>query len=95
MRSLKSLVANHPAPRKPKRQTERGDLLDTMLARLNPSRIKAGYKPLTHGRLAFLLTKVPTPDLYALVSRCNHAEKRGYPWSAIFWKEIRPAKTDI
>ena len=29
-------------------------------------------------------------DLYYLKSTCEDAERRGYPWSAIFWKEIRP-----
>jgi hypothetical protein len=71
--------------------SERSDLYDTILSRLNPSRIKGGYKPLTHGRLAYLLTGIPTKDLYALLSNCDGAERRGFPWSAIFWKEIRPA----
>jgi hypothetical protein len=27
---------------------------------------------------------------YALISKCNDAERLGYPWGAIFWKEIKP-----
>lgn len=74
------------------RATERGELLDTFLARLNPARQRAGYRPLAYGRLAYLLTGIKTTDLYALLSICNDAERRGYPWSAIFWKEIKPSK---
>lgn len=29
-------------------------------------------------------------SLYALISKCTDAQHRGLPWSAIFWKEIRP-----
>jgi hypothetical protein len=72
------------------RKTERGNLFDTILFRLNPDRVKKSIKPLTHSRLGYLLTNVPTKDLYALISRCDDAERRGYPWGAIFWKEVRP-----
>jgi hypothetical protein len=91
MEKFSDLVSQRQPP-KPTRQTERGDLYDTMLSRLNPSRVRGGYKPLTHGRLAYLLTGIPTKDLYALISKCSDAERRGFPWSAIFWKEIRPQK---
>ncbi|MBK3666162.1 hypothetical protein JJE66_33695 [Bradyrhizobium diazoefficiens] len=77
----------------PKRVTERGELFDKILIRLNVARIKAGYKPITHKRFGYMLTKIPTKDLYALISRCDDAERRGYPWSAIFYKEIKPTKT--
>jgi hypothetical protein len=73
-----------------RRHTERGDLYDRILSRLNPSRTKGGYPPLTHARLAYLLTGIPTKDLYALISKCDDAERRGFPWSAIFFKEIKP-----
>ena len=75
-----------------KRSSERGDLYDQILSRLNPGRVKKGLKPMTHGRLGYLLTGIPTKDLYALISRCDDAERRGFPWGAIFWKEIRPQK---
>jgi hypothetical protein len=73
-------------------RSERGDLLETFLLRLNPCRKAKGYQPISHGRLAYLLTGIPTKDLYALLSRCNNAERRGYSWGAIFFKEIRPNK---
>jgi len=52
--------------------------------------VREGYKAITHGRLAYLLTGIPTKDLYALISKCDDAERRGFPWGAIFWKEIKP-----
>ena len=73
--------------------TERGSLLDEFLLRLNPGRKAKGYDPLTYGRLAYLLTGIDTKDLYALLSKCNDAERRGYNWGAIFFKEIKPNKT--
>ncbi len=82
-----------PLPKKT-RTTERGELLETFLSRLNPGRKAKGYPPLTPGRLAYLLTGIPTKDLYALLSRCSDAERRGFPWSAIFWKEIKPPKSN-
>ncbi len=90
MEKLSDLFAQRGKPSKRTRHTERGDLYDSILSRLNPSRARGGYKPLTHGRLAYLLTGIPTKDLYALISKCDDAERRGFPWSAIFWKEIRP-----
>lgn len=95
MEQIKTLFGQRRAPEKKRHSTERGDLFDAILTRLNPARVREGYKPLTHARLGYLLTSIPTKDLYALISRCNDAEQRGYPWSAIFWKEIRPNKSNI
>lgn len=83
-------VLKPPARTKKKKQTERGDLFDFFLSKLNPPRVKSGYKPLSYAQLAFHLTKIPTKDLYALRSRCDDAEGRGKPWGAIFWITIRP-----
>jgi hypothetical protein len=90
MDKIADLFGKHVKPPKTTRRSERGDLYDQILARLNPGRHKAGYKPITPARLAYLLTGIATADLYALLSKCNDAEKRGYHWSAIFWKEIKP-----
>jgi hypothetical protein len=92
MQKIGDLFGKLPAKSKKSRDTERGDLLDIFLGRLNPSRKAAGYPPLTHSRLGNNLAGIKTPDLYALLSKCNDAERRGYPWSAIFWKEITSEK---
>lgn len=44
---------------------------------------------------ALNVTGIPTPDLYALQSKCDDAERRGFPWSAIFWKEIKPQENSV
>ena len=72
--------------------SERGELLETFLSRLNPGRKAKGYQPLTIKRLAYKLTGIPTKDLYALLSKCNDAERRGYAWGAIFFKELSANK---
>lgn len=69
MESIKNLFSKRQTPVKKGRATERGDLLETFLARLNPSRAAAGYRPLTFGRLAYKLQGIPTTDLYALLSK--------------------------
>ena len=73
------LSVSRIAPTEKKRDTERGELLETFLLRLNPGRKAKGYEPLTYGRLAYLLAGIRTKDLYALLSKCNDAERRGYP----------------
>jgi hypothetical protein len=56
---------------------------------LNPLRAKDGYAPLTHARLAYILTAIPTEDLYALKSKLEDADRRGYNPGTIFWKEVK------
>ena len=90
MEKLSKFLPDKRPPRRKIRATERGHIFDLILARLNPSRISSGYKPLTHGRLGFKLTGIPTKDLYALISKCDDAERRGYAWGAIFWRELKP-----
>ncbi len=90
MEKIATLFGTRTKPTKARRVTERGQLFDTILSHLNPPRARKKLPPLTHGRLAYLLTGIPTADIYALVSKCNDAERRGFPWSAVFWKEIRP-----
>jgi hypothetical protein len=75
-------------------RSERGDLVEIFLSRLNPGRKAKGYPLLSHGRLAYLLTGIKTADLYYLLSVCNDAERRGYPFSAIFWRELKPKQSN-
>lgn len=77
MNSIKSLFGDRarPVPKK-KRVTERGELLDYFLSVLNPSRKKAGYKPLSHGRVSHMLTGIPTKDLYYMKSTMEDSRRR-------------------
>lgn len=77
-----------------RRRSERGDLIETFLLRLNLGRKARSYEPLTYGRLGYLLAGIKTSDLYYLLSVCNDAERRGYNWGAIFFKEIKPNKPE-
>jgi hypothetical protein len=95
MEPITNLFGKYQKPPKAKRHTERGDLFDTILSRLNPDRAKKKLPPMTHKRLGYLLTGVPTKDIYSLLSKCDDAERRGYNWGAIFWTEIRPKKQGV
>ena len=90
--SQPSLWKKPPRQKAPdkQRRSERSDLLEDLLSRLNPGRKTKGYEPLTYGRLAYLLAGIKTADLYYLLSVCTDAEHHGYPFSAIFWKELKP-----
>jgi len=69
MERLGTLFGNRASLPKKTRRTERGDLLDGFLARLNPSRAKAGYPPITRGRLNYLLAGIPTADLLRIAQQ--------------------------
>lgn len=66
--------------------SQRGEMLDKFLARLNPPRIAEGFRPLTHGRLSQLLAHIPTEDLYAFHRSCEQANS----YSRFFWWSLKP-----
>jgi hypothetical protein len=94
MDHVSTLFGNRQQAAKPRHHTERGDIFDTILSHLNPPRAKKGMPPISYERLGYLLTAIPTKDLYSLISKCHDAQRRGFPWSAIFWKEITPQHQD-
>lgn len=63
------------------RGSQRGEMLDKFLERLNPSRIAAGYKPLSHARIATMLSHIPTDYLFAFYRQCETSQ---LPFSAYF-----------
>jgi hypothetical protein len=71
----------------PQRGSERGELLDKFLERLNPSRIQAGYKPYNHARLSVMLQHLKTDELYPFYRQCEQA---GIPFSAFFHWSLKP-----
>jgi hypothetical protein len=93
MEKIANLFGAYQKPPSRQRRSERSDLLETFLLRLNPGRKAKGYPPLTYGRLAYLLAGIKTADLYYLLSVCTDAERRGYPFSAIFWRELKPKQS--
>ena len=91
MEKLANLFGNRFTPTKT-RVTERGEMFDLFIKKLNPSRKQKGMRPITHKRLGSLLQGIPTHDLHYIVSVCNDAERRGVAWAAAFWTEIKPKK---
>jgi len=62
-------------------RSEREELLTKFLTRLNESRPRAGFKPMTYGRLARMFHGVPDGDLYPFYKTCEEARSFG----AMFW----------
>ena len=85
-------IERYCAPKSAAR-SEREELLDRFLSRLNPDRAEAGLKPLAPSALATLLTGVPTTDLYGFYKSCERARS----FSRLFWhllkREKNPAQT--
>ncbi len=80
---------SQPSPRSKKdKVTERGELMQFFMERLNVGRRKDGYPALTMGRMARLLSATPTKDLYYLKKICEEAKD----FSKKFWWEINPKK---
>ena len=66
--------------------TERGELMEYFLHKLNVARVRDGLKPMAMGRIAMLVAAIPTKDLYYLKSICDQAKD----FSKKFWWEINP-----
>lgn len=81
-------------PLKKAKVTERGELMEYFLKKLNASRTQDGLAPMTMGRMAHVLVGIPTKDLYYLKSVCDDAQKRNGPsaFSKKFWWEVNPRK---
>lgn len=76
-----------PTARKEK-ATERGDMMQYFLKKLNAARVRDGLSEMSMGRMARLLLAIPTKDLYYLKSICDMAPD----FSKKFWWEINPKK---
>lgn len=75
-----------------KRITERGELMTYFCKKLNEGRKEKGLKEMNIKRVAFLLTAIPTKDLYYIQSVCDDWENEGKPWGALFWKLLKTKK---
>lgn len=89
MKKIADLFGNIRKPPVKVRRSERHDLIDFFLEKVNPPRIRDGFKPYSAATLNYFLSHVRTPDLYALRSKCEDAVRSGFPFDAIFWKEIK------
>jgi hypothetical protein len=86
-------ISSHirPAAKKSK-ITERGELMEYFLGKLNAGRVQDGLAPMTMGRMARVFVGIPTKDIYFLKSICDDAQKRNGPsaFSKKFWWEMNP-----
>jgi hypothetical protein len=76
--------------------TERGELMQYFMQKLNRARLRDGMPALTMGRMGRTLVAIPTPDLYYLKSVCDDADKRGGldAFCKKFWWEVKPRKEE-
>jgi len=66
-----------------KANSERAEMLEKFLTKMNPDRIASGYKPITPARIGVMLAHVPTSDLFPFFKECEQAKSFG----ALFhWK---------
>ena len=73
---------------KKERTTERGELMEYFIQRLNAARARDGLALLTMPRMGKILQTIPTKDLYYLRSVCEGAKD----FSKKFWWEVNPKK---
>jgi hypothetical protein len=73
-------------PKEKQKVTERGELMEYFLKKLNAARVRDGLAPMTMGRMGRVLVAIPTKDLYFLKSVCDQAKD----FSKKFWWEINP-----
>jgi len=64
---------------------ERFELLEYFCSKINPARVREGYKEFTPKGLGVAIGKVNNRDLYFIKSDCDKAEIRGVPyWKSFF-----------
>lgn len=74
------------------RRTERGDLLDLFLNRLNPERTRSGYKPLSVAFLSRFFSErhMSVPQIYQFYRDCERAND----FSKYFWYMTKVQKDE-
>jgi hypothetical protein len=84
------------APKKKNRDTERGELMQYFMEKLNLARVRDGLPPLTMARMGRTLVAIPTKDLYYLKSVCDDSLKRTGldAFCKKFWWEVKPRKEE-
>jgi hypothetical protein len=69
-------------------RSERDELLDKFLDKLNSARVSGGFAPLSHPRVAKLLKGMDTQAMYALYRECDQAKSFG----GLFWFKVKGRK---
>lgn len=76
MKHISGFSKDHKPPKKRTRETERGDLMEYFVKKLNRSRMPDGFSPVTMPRMGKMLEGIPTKDLYYLKRVCDDAYLR-------------------
>lgn len=71
------------------RATERGEILKSILEKVNKEREGTKYKPLTLKGLAVKLSHLDVSSLCYLTSICKDYENRGDSYSKCMWGSIK------
>jgi hypothetical protein len=79
----------HQRATKPKRQSQRGELLEYFHLNVNAERDGKKFKKLPIGAVAWKLQGLSVHDLYYLKSICEDERRRGGSWGKVFWGSIR------
>ncbi len=79
-----------PPPRVTKHANQRGELLEYFMSVVNASRIKDGFPPYTHPRMAKKLQGTSLLDLLALRSSMQDLERHGKNAAAYFEWSLNP-----
>lgn len=85
-RERKELEKRYRRGLKSKTASERAELIEKFLTRLNKAREGTPYPPLKPAAIAFKLSHIPTSDLYAFYKECERAKNFG----AYFWWALNP-----
>lgn len=67
-------------------KSERAELVEKFVVRLNEARRNTKYAPLTARAVAVKLGHIPTGDLYAFLRQCEQARC----FSSYFWWALKP-----
>lgn len=100
MERISAFTKRTVPPKKRTRETERGELMEHFVKRLNRSRMPDGFSPVTMPRMGKMLEGIPTKDLYYLKKVCDEAYLRARAkdqsgsaaFSKRFWWELDPKK---
>lgn len=71
-----------------KATSERAELIERFVTKLNASRVASGYKPLTAGFYASKMSHIPTDELHFHYKQCEQAKS----FSSLWWYMNCPKK---
>jgi hypothetical protein len=89
MEAIRNLFGERVKPQKPKKITERGELLEYFHREARYDWDAKKYGELTIKRIAVKLSHLKVNDLYYLKSICEDARRRRGEWAKCFWGSLK------